>query len=271
MIEERIWSTFEKVRQQQLLIQNITNFVVMQYVANVLLATGASPIMSNIAEEFEDLYKATGAISINIGMLDAVWKKDIKRTLKITTNNKIPVVFDPVASGATRFRTEFARDVLKNYPITVVRGNPSEILSLDVKKDANRQSSSKGVDSTISSSLVLESAKRVAINYNTVIAMTGEDDYITDGKLIYKLSNGHHLMQKVTGMGCALTSFIACFIAVKDDPLIATVAATSIYGVAGSIAGEKADAPGSFQQMFLDVLYALKKEEFLNSLKILQC
>ena len=271
MIEEKIWSAFKKVEQQQPLIQNITNFVVMQYVANVLLVAGASPIMSNITEEFEDLYKATNAISINIGMLDAVWKENIEKSLRIAKDNKIPVVFDPVASGATKFRTEFAKGVLNNYPIAVVRGNPSEILSLDIKQNSNKESPSKGVDSTVSSNLVVESAKRVAMNYNTVVTMTGEDDYVTDGKLVYKLSNGHHLMQKVTGMGCALTSLIACFIAVEDEALIAAVAATSIYGVVGSIAGEKANASGSFQQVFLDILCTLKKEEFFAHLQISKC
>ena len=271
MIKRKVWSIFQKVKQQQPLIQNITNFVVMPYVANVLLATGASPIMSNIAEEFEDLYQATNAISINIGMLDAVWIENIKKTLNIAKSAKIPVVFDPVASGATRFRTEFAKDVLKDYPISVLRGNPSEILSLDIEQEDTKESASKGVDSAISSDLVLESAKRVAMSYNTIVAMTGQDDYITDGKLVYKLSNGHYLMQKVTGMGCALTSFIACFIAVESDPLVATIAATSIYGVVGTITGEKAKAPGSFQQIFLDVLYTLKKEDFLKNAKILQC
>ena len=71
MIKKDIWNIFQKVRQDNPLIQNITNFVVMQYTANVLLATGASPIMSNISDEFKELYTATKAISINIGMLDS--------------------------------------------------------------------------------------------------------------------------------------------------------------------------------------------------------
>ena len=75
MIKNNIWNIFQKVRKENPLIQNITNFVVMPYTANILLAAGASPIMSNITDEFKDLYKATKSISINIGMLDPLWEK----------------------------------------------------------------------------------------------------------------------------------------------------------------------------------------------------
>jgi hydroxyethylthiazole kinase len=112
IVEKEIWDIFQKVRQDNPLIQNITNFVVMQYVANVLLATGASPIMSNISDEFKDLYKATKAISINIGMLDPLWEKNIIGSLIISKTYELPVIFDPVGAGATKYRTNFSKKII---------------------------------------------------------------------------------------------------------------------------------------------------------------
>ena len=107
--------------------------------------------------------------------------------------------------------------------------------------------------------------------YNTIVVLTGRDDYVTDGKQVYKLSNGSVLMQKVTGMGCALSSFIASFVAVEKNYFNAAVAAVAVYGVIGQIAEKISSGPGSFQQNFIDVLYNLKKEDFLNNLVILKC
>jgi hydroxyethylthiazole kinase len=271
MIKKDIWNIFQKVCQENPLIQNITNFVVMQHTANVLLATGASPIMSNISDEFKELYMATKAISINIGMLDPLWEKNIIDSLNISKTYKLPVIFDPVGSGATKYRTNFSKKIIKEFDIKVIRGNPSEILSLSPTSNANNISASKGVDSCIGSNQVLECARIIANTYKTIIAVTGQEDYITDGKQLYRLSNGSILMQKVTGMGCTLSSFIASFVAVEKNYYDATVAAVAIYGVVGQIAAQTSSGPGSFQQNFIDVLYNLNKEDFLNNLEISKC
>ena len=271
MIKEDFWNIFQKVRQDNPLIQNITNFVVMQYTANVLLATGASPIMSNISDEFKELYTATKALSINIGMLDSLWEKNIIDSLNISKIYKLPVIFDPVGSGATEYRTNFSKKIIKEFDIKVIRGNPSEILSLAPVSTTNNTSTSKGVDSCIESNQVLECAKIIATSYDTTIAVTGKEDYITDGKRLYRLSNGSILMQKVTGMGCALSSFIASFVAIEKNYYDATIAAVAIYGVVGQIAAKISSGPGSFQQNFIDVLYNLNKEDFLNNLEISKC
>ena len=271
MIKNNIWNIFQKVRKENPLIQNITNFVVMPYTANILLAAGASPIMSNITDEFKDLYKATKAISINIGMLDPLWEKNIIESLKIAKEYGLPLVFDPVGSGATKYRTNFSKKIIKKFNIKVVRGNPSEILSLSPSLDINNHSGSKGVDSCIKSEQVLEHAKIIAKTYNTIIALTGKNDYVTDGEQIYKLSNGSVLMQKVIGMGCALSSFIASFIAVEKNDFDAVVAAVAVYGVAGQLAERISSGPGSFQQNFIDVLYNLKKKDFVDNLVIIKC
>jgi hypothetical protein len=43
------------IREQKPLIHNITNYVVMNYTANALLAMGVSPVMAHAQNEVEDM------------------------------------------------------------------------------------------------------------------------------------------------------------------------------------------------------------------------
>jgi len=52
----------KRVRERKPLVHNITNFVVMNYTANALLACGASPVMAHAAEEVEEMVSLAGAL-----------------------------------------------------------------------------------------------------------------------------------------------------------------------------------------------------------------
>ena len=49
------------VREKRPLVHNITNYVVMQYTANALLALGASPVMAHAVEEMEEMASLASA------------------------------------------------------------------------------------------------------------------------------------------------------------------------------------------------------------------
>ena len=59
----------ENVRKNVPLVHNITNYVTVNDVANILLACGASPIMSDEPEDVEDITTICGGLNINIGTL----------------------------------------------------------------------------------------------------------------------------------------------------------------------------------------------------------
>ena len=46
----------------------------------------------------------------------------------------IPVILDPVGSGATAYRTRTALRILREADVAVIRGNASEVLSLADEK-----------------------------------------------------------------------------------------------------------------------------------------
>ena len=132
----------DAVRKNKPLIHNITNFVVMNYTANALLAMGASPVMAHAPNEVEQMVSFAGALVLNIGTLTDEWIDSMIIAGKKAATLKIPIILDPVGSGATSFRTDSAKKIINETKVSVIRGNASEILSLK-----NSASKTKGVDS----------------------------------------------------------------------------------------------------------------------------
>lgn len=60
----------ERVRERTPLIHNITNCVTVNDCANILLACGGSPIMSDELQEVEEITSICGGLHINIGTLN---------------------------------------------------------------------------------------------------------------------------------------------------------------------------------------------------------
>lgn len=244
------------VREKKPLIHNITNFVVMNYTANALLAMGASPVMAHSQGEVEEMVAFAGALVINIGTLEDDWLTSMIKAGKKASQQKTPIILDPVGSGATTLRTHAAKKIIAETRLSVIRGNASEILSL-----RNEDSQTKGVDSIHSVDDAAQTAKVLAEELKTTLAITGPVDLVTDGKRVIRVANGHPLMGYVTGSGCTATATIGAFLAVDQDPLSATATALAFFGLAGEVAGQKAHAPGTFMIRMLDALYTISPEE----------
>lgn len=261
-MRELLFEVIKKVKSENPLVHNITNFVVMNFTANALLAIGASPVMAHAKEEVEEMVSISKALVINIGTLSENWVEAMKIAIKRANELSIPVVLDPVGSGATNYRTNVVKEFLSLYKINVIRGNASEIMSI-----FNSTFSTKGVDSTIDSSEVVISASEISNKYSCVICISGKDDYVIKDKKVIKLSNGNIMMTKITGMGCVATAIIGACIAVEKDFLLATASATALMGVAGEIAYESSNGPASMKVKFIDELYNMSETEFYRRLK----
>lgn len=245
-----------KIRASKPLIHNITNFVVMNFTANALLACGASPVMAHADNEVEDMVDLADALVLNIGTLTDTWVTTMIKAGRKASDLGKPIVLDPVGAGATALRTNAARAILFQTWVSVVRGNASEILSL-----AGQDSVTKGVDAVHAMNDAAEEAGKVARDLGTTIALTGPTDLVTDGRRSLTVEGGHPLMPYVTGTGCAATALIGAFLAVDKDPLTAAATALAYFGIAGEKAGEGAEGPGTFMIRLLDALYTLTPEE----------
>ena len=254
------------IKKKKPLIHNITNYVVMNYTANALLAMGASPVMAHASNEVEEMVSFAGTLVLNIGTLTDDWIASMIKAGKKASELKTPIILDPVGSGATTLRTSAAKRIIRETRVSVIRGNASEILSL-----GQDDSKTKGVDSIHSVEAAAESAKILAGELEIVLAVTGPTDLITDGKQVIRVSNGHPLMGYVTGTGCTATVTIGAFLSVDKDPVSATATALAFFGLAGEVAAKNAFAPGSFMVAMLDSLYTITPEELLRGCKFEDC
>lgn len=252
-----------KIRRDKPLVHNITNFVVMNFTANVLLAAGASPVMAHAENEVEEMVAHAGALVLNIGTLTDSWVASMIKAGRHATDLGKPVVLDPVGAGATGLRTRAARKILTETRVGVVRGNASEILSL-----AGQISSTRGVDATSSVQEAAVTAGLLARELGTTLAITGLVDLVTDGTRTLMIEGGHALMPTVTGTGCAASAIVGAFHAVDADPVTAAATGLAFLGIAGEMAGATASGPGSFVVALLDALYTLSPDQVRTRCRI---
>ncbi len=261
------------VRAKCPLIHNITNYVTVNDCANVLLACGGSPIMSDDVQEVEQITAICGGLNINIGTLNQRTIPAMHTAGKRANALGHPVVLDPVGAGASDLRTNTALTLLKNVKFTVIRGNISEIKTL-----ALGSGSTKGVDADVADKVTKENldeavafAKAFAAKTDCVIAITGAIDIVADKDRAYCIYNGHPMMSAVTGTGCQLSAMTAAFVTANPNrPLEAAAAAVCVMGLAGEIAQGRMgtlDGNSSYRNYIIDAIYNMTPAQLQKGAK----
>lgn len=263
-----LWADLQAVRERAPLVHSITNFVVMNFNANALLAVGASPVMAHAHEEVVDMVGIAQALVLNIGTLEPAWITSMRMALQAARQRGIPVVLDPVGAGATPYRNRALAELLAAGAPQVVRGNASEIMSV-----AGLAAATRGVDSSAASGEALDAARALARDRGCVVCISGADDHVVDAQGRWlTLSNGHPWMTRITGVGCSASALVGAFCAVQPDAWRATAAAMAVLGVVGEWAAERAQAAGGgvgrMQIELLDGLQLLDAETFERRLKL---
>lgn len=255
----------EKVREKKALIHHITNYVVANETANMTLALGAIPVMSSSIDEVEEMVKNSSALLLNIGTLDEEQVEAMVLAGKKANQHKIPVVLDPVGAGATSFRTETVRRLIRNIKFAAIRGNSAEVSII-----AGYQARIAGVESLEASDDISTAVKELAYKCDCVVCASGKEDILSDGKKIVKIKNGHPLLGAVTGTGCMATTALSVFLGAckeANNYYDAAIEAISAFGIVGELAASKAkDKPGSFHQELYNAAYNLD-DKTVNSRK----
>ena len=246
-----IGDALETLRSQPPLVQCLTNIVVAQWTANVLLAAGAAPAMVDNPHEAGDFARVAGGVLINLGTPYDDTASAMRGAVAAASDAGTPWVLDPVAAGALAWRTELAQELLGLGRPAIIRGNASEVLALA------GGAGGKGVDAIDSPEAASEVARSLACERGTVVAVSGPIDHLTDGDRLVRVGNGHPWLTRVPGVGCALGALMAGFAASVEDPLAAAVAATATLTVAADIAAAGSRGPGSFAVALLDELALL--------------
>ncbi|ODN94721.1 hydroxyethylthiazole kinase [Cryptococcus wingfieldii CBS 7118] len=282
---ERAVELMGVVKDTNPLVNQMTNNVVINDSANVTLAVGASPIMATQPRDVHDLSPAINALLINFGTITD--KEGMLVAGRQANVNRKPIVFDPVAIGATAYRQKTSLELLSHWQPTIIKGNAGEIGYMAKSSEVT----SKGVDAAgpgFSDPAAI--VKALARTRAAIVVLTGVHDYISDGVTNLKLSNGHHYLQCITGSGCQLGSIIACFAGaartahitkhgeewekesqlVQGDMLGAAVAGVLVYTIAAEVAGVRSDVkgPGTFRAALIDELYNLTPDVLQARAKI---
>ena len=250
-----VYEVLEKIRAERPLVHHITNWVTIYDCAQIVRVFGALPVMAHAGEESGDMAGIASALVLNIGTLTLPLVESMIIAGKRATEMGIPIVLDAVGVGATRLRDEKAHELIDQVGMTVIKGNTSEIARL-----AGMEVVTKGVEATTVNSDMVEVAKRLANSTASTIVVTGANDIVTDGDRIFIVANGHKMMGTVVGTGCMAASVIGAFTAVEHDYAFASASALACFGIAGELAAEKAQGPGSFKIHLFDEASRLDKE-----------
>lgn len=243
-----LYTNYKNISKLKPIILNLTNSVTKDFIANTLLAIGASPIMSEDISEMNDLIEMSSSININIGTLNSQFNKLATNIATLGKKLHKPVILDPVGAGSTFLRTQIA---LRIAPYaTIIRGNASEIIALH-----SVRSTMNGVDTIHSTPDAEHSGHILAKKYSNVIVISGTIDVIISNENIFKNYFGNDLMTKVTGMGCVLNAVIATFATVNKDYSLASYLAVIFYTLCAEKAINIAATPAKFKAEFIDTLY----------------
>ena len=263
----------ENVRKNVPLVHNITNYVTVNDVANILLACGGSPIMSDEPEDVEDITSICGGLNINIGTLHKSSIEGMMRAGKRANELGHPVLLDPVGAGASKLRTETALNIMKEIRLTVIRGNISEIKTL-----VQGSGTTKGVDADVADAVTEDTlddaitfVKAFAKESGCIIAVTGAIDLVSDWDRCYVIRNGRPEMGKITGTGCQLSGMMTAYVTANPErPLEAAAAAVCIMGLAGEIGWSRmqdGDGNSTYRNRIIDAVYNMTGEELEKGAK----
>lgn len=272
---QKMKNILENVRKNAPLVHFITNYVTVNDVANMMLACGGSPIMSDEILDVEDITTICNALVINIGTLHQDTIESMIVAGKKANELGHPVILDPVGAGASRLRTETTFRLLKEIKFAVIRGNISEI-----KTVYYGSGSTKGVDANVAD-IVTDAnlaetaafARELSRNTKAVVAITGAIDIIADSEHAYAVQNGVPEMSKITGTGCMLSGVTAAYVAANPkEQTKAVVAAVAAEGLCGEIAAQRVKETGggtsSLRTYLIDAMSCLDGEMLQAGAKV---
>lgn len=289
MVDFDLRSANARLRAGHPLIQCITNTVVQQFSANVLLAVGSSPAMLDHEADAGQFAGIANGVLINFGTASNHQLLAADAAIDVAAAAGKPWVLDPVSVGAVDFRTSRIRRAAADRP-TAIRGNASEIAAL-----AGVGLGGRGVDSTDEVDAVLPAAVQLARTTGAIVAVSGPRDAVVahiDGTdHVAHIDGGHEFMPLVIGTGCSLGAVTVAYLAgagkgtagpdsdvsvpaaaASADPdatasarFEAVVAAHAHFAVAGELAAAGAQGPGSYSVSFLDALHAVTGDQLAQA------
>lgn len=261
-------NAYVNLKQNTPLVHNITNYVTVNDVANMILATGGAPLMADDISEVEEITSISNALYLNIGTLNTRTVESMVKAGKKANELGIPVVLDPVGVGASRLRNDAVEHLLEAISFSVIKGNISEIKAMvtNAKNAGGVDVQAEDVVNDGNLDETVNFLKGVAGSLKCIIVASGGIDIATDGEAVALIRNGHAMMAQITGTGCMLGSVIATYCGANQKSIFnATVAALAVMGLSGQYAAHKTERLGegiaSFRTYLIDAMSMMSLEQ----------
>lgn len=180
--------------------------------ADAILALGHQPILAWDKEESAEVTVQCDGLFISLAMLTRDRLEAMLESQRIARQKGIPVVFDPVGVGASRFRMEAAKAIVAQG-VDLIKGNASEMLQL-----INQEQLAPGVDAIHSGFEVIDLLRPWAKSKGLTVLLTGHRDYLVSPE--YETSwSGPERLADWTGTGCVLGGLLTLALALSPkDP-----------------------------------------------------
>jgi len=253
---EALARSLAEVREAEPLVQQLTNEVTKNDLANVTLSWGALPVMADAPGEAPEMAELAGAILLNTGRMTGSNVDALHAAGKAANGLDVPVVLDPVGAGTTPTRKEVHTSLLEEVEFDVINGNYGEITHL-----AGEEADVKGVESVGEYEEVTGSARALAETTGAVVVASGVEDVVAGSDRVYRVRAGDEMLSKVVGTGCMLGATLAAFAGGHEDAFSATLHGTLAYGLAGERATDlEYNGPASYRVNFLDSIAGFTPE-----------
>lgn len=256
----------QRVRASVPLVHNITNYVTVNDVANALLACGGSPIMSDEPADVADITSICGGLNINIGTLNQRSIEAMHVAGKRAAELGHVILLDPVGAGASALRTNTAVELMEELPLTVLKGNASEIKALALGSATTQGVDANAADVVTEANVAEQAAfaKTYAAQLGCILAITGPIDLVADSTRCFAIRNGRPEMEKITGTGCQIAGMMAAYLVANPDAqLEAAAASVALMGVAGEIGWENmlpGDGNSTYRNRIIDAIFNMDAE-----------
>lgn len=244
---EKLWGA---IRSEQPMVHVLSNIVTANDCANLLLAVGARPIMAQAPQEVAEITAACSSTVLNLGTPDDNKFIACRVAGKQANHLGHPLVIDPVGVGASAYRRQQAAALLEEVRPDIVRANLSEIQALCDFSIGNW-----GVDSPAEITQdSRELAKELALRLNCVVLLTGEEDFVTNGRQERRICGGYSGIRKITGAGCMLSVLCGALATVTDAFTAACTASIAWKSCAVNAAARigATEGIGTFHTALLD-------------------
>ena len=219
--------------------------------------------MTDELKDVPDMVAISNAVVLNMGTLNVRTVESMMTAGGEAKKKGIPVIFDAVGAGATRYRNEVAKIIINKVKPDVVKGNEGEISFL-----SGIEGGVRGVDSASSNENIGQTVKALAKKLGCIVASTGKIDYVSDGEVLYQLSNGDDMEGNVSGTGCMVSSVIGSYVGANGPKAESVVAAISAFNIAAEHAATYCKGPGSFKVALFDELFSLGSDELGSEIKV---